>query len=93
MKLILIQDAYIQSGEYRLHTDEGKPSIYVLKNWYEAYATDADDNKYLIIWKIKPDFDIATNPDEYEACNWNTPEEIIQLDTGKNVTDQAEIIG
>lgn len=91
MKITLKQDAYICSGGYRLHTDSGKPSISVLNEWYEASATDAAGNDYMVIWRVKPDFDAATNPDESDACDWDSPAEIMRLDDGANVTGAAVI--
>lgn len=85
MKIRLTQDAYISSGEYRLHTEDGKPSIYVLREWYEAAATDEDGNDYLVVWRI--------DPDDSDACDWDTPAEITQLSTGGNVTRTAKIEG
>jgi hypothetical protein len=97
MKKIEIKanEAYICGGngcEYRLHTDSGKPSIYVLRDWYEADGTDKDGNEYRIVWALRKGFDPATNPDESEACDWDSPAEVIRLDDGANVTDRAEII-
>lgn len=86
----LTQDAYISSGERRLHTDSGKPSAYVLRDWYEAAATDADGNKYNVIWTIRDDWDNESG-DESDACDWDNPAEIIRLDDGANVTDRAKI--
>ena len=90
-KIKLTQDAYICSGEYRLHTDDGKPSIAVLSAWYEAMAEDAEGNEYLVVWAVKQGFDAATNPDESDACDWDNPEEIMRQDTGENVTGSVEI--
>lgn len=87
----LTQDPYINSGEYRLHTDNGKPSIYVLYEWYAAAATDENKNEYLIIWRVREDFNADENPDESDACDWDDPAEIIRLDDGENVTDRAKI--
>lgn len=87
----LTQDPYINSGEYRLHTDDGKPSIYVLHEWYAAAATDENRNEYLIIWRVREDFNADENPDESNACDWDNPAEIIRLDNGANVTGRAKI--
>lgn len=95
IKIRLTQDAHIEGykgAEYRLTTDAGKPSAYVIRdNWYEATATDKDDNMYLVVWRIKDGFDVYNDPDESDACNWDEPAEIIRLDTGENVTDRAKI--
>ena len=94
MKIRLAQDAHIEGyngAEYRLHTDDGKPSIYVIRdNWYEATATDDNGNEYLVVWRIKEDFDVNENPDESDACNWDEPAEIINIETGKPVTAEIE---
>lgn len=90
IKINLTQDAYINSGECRLHTDSGKPSAWVLRDWYEATAADSDGNKYCIIWALRDDWD-AESGDESDACDWDNPAEIIRLDTGDNVTSRAKI--
>lgn len=87
----LTQNPYINSGEYRLHTDDGKPSIYVLHEWYTAAATDENRNEYIIIWRVREDFNADENPDESDACDWDNPAEIIRIDDGANVTDRAKI--
>lgn len=90
IKIRLIKDAYINSGECRLHTDSGKPSALVLRDWYEATATDSDENAYRIIWAIRNGWDANTG-DESDACDWDNPAEILRLDTGDNVTSCAKI--
>lgn len=90
IKIRLTQNAYINSGEYRLHTDSGKPSAYVLREWYEAAATDNSGKKYYVFWAIRDDWD-ANSGDESDACDWDNPAEIIRLDTGDNVTSRAKI--
>lgn len=90
IKINLTQNAYINSGECRLHTDSGKPSAWVLRDWYEALATDSDGNEYRVIWAVRDDWD-AESGDESDACDWDSPTEIIQLDTGDNVTSCAKI--
>ena len=90
IKINLTQDAYINNGEYRLHTDSGKPSTWMLCDWYEAAATDNDGNEYRVIWAIRDDWD-AESGDESDACDWDNPTEIIRLDTGDNVTSRAKI--
>lgn len=95
IKIRLTQDAHIEGykgAEYRLTTDAGKPSACVIRdNWYEATATDKNDNMYLVVWRIKDDFNINENPDESNACDWDNPEEIINIDTGDNVTSRSKI--
>lgn len=87
--LALIQDAYICGGEYRLHTDDGKPSACVLHNYYTATAIDADGNNYAVYWEISNDYNPAEN-DESSACDWDSPVEII-TDAGEIVTDRTKI--
>lgn len=91
----ITQDATIcgyNGAEYRLHTEDGKPSVYVIRdNWYEATAQDADGNEYLIVWTIREDFDINADTDESNACDWDNPEEVIRLDDGANVTNSVVI--
>lgn len=89
----LTQDAYVCGGngcEYRLHTDTGAPSIYVLYDWYEAAAVDADGNEYLVVWSLRRGYNPEIQ-DESDACDWDSPAEIIRLDTGDNVTSYAKI--
>lgn len=91
IKIMLTQDAYPCSGEYRLHTEDGAPSIYVLRDWYEASAADAAGNTYTVVWKIRGDYDPETM-EECDACDWDNPEEVKRDEDGANVTDEAEII-
>ena len=91
IKIMLMQDAYVCCGEYRLHTEDGAPSIYVLRDWYEASAADEAGNEYMVYWKIRSDYDPETM-EEDSACQWGSPVEIIRQDNGANVTDEAEII-
>lgn len=90
MIIKITQDACICSGEYRLHTDDGKPSICALSDWYEASATDDNGAEYRVIWRIRVDYD-STCGDESDACDWSEPAEIIRLDDGANVTDSVQI--
>lgn len=94
MKIRLTQEAHIEGykgAEYRLHTDDGSESIYVIRdNWYEATATDDNGNEYLVVWILREDFDVNENSDESDACNWDEPEEIINIETGKPVTAEIE---
>ena len=94
MKIRLTQDAHIEGysgAEYRLHTDDGKPSIYVIRdNWYEATATDENGNAYRIVWRVREDFDVNENPDESDACDWDAPAEINSIETGKPVKAEIE---
>jgi len=94
MKIRLTQDAHIEGysgAEYRLHTDDVKPSIYVIRdNWYEATATDENGNEYRVVWRLRDDFDISENLDESDACDWDEPSEIINLETGKPVSAEIE---
>lgn len=91
IRIMLTQDAYVCTGEYRLHTEDGAPSIYVLYDWYEASAADAAGNEYTVYWKIRSNYDPETM-EECDACDWDHPVEIIRQDNGANVTDEAEII-
>jgi hypothetical protein len=83
-KITITQDAYINGGSVRA----GGNSPYELTAWYEAEAEDADGNEYRVIWTIdNPDAE-----DQSDACDWENPWAIIHLDTGRDVTDQCEII-
>lgn len=62
----------------------------MLRDWYEAAATDNSNNKYYVFWAIRDDWD-ANSGDEPDACDWDNPAEIIRLDTGDNVTSRAKI--
>ena len=95
IQIKLTQDPHVEGGyygaHYRLHTDDGKASIVVLApNWYEASAVGDDGNGYLVVWSVRDDFDFEVENDEENACDWDNPMEILNLDTGLPV--QAEII-
>lgn len=48
--------------------------------WYQGYGVDNDGNKYRIIWDLKPEYNGNNLPeDESDACDWDSPREIIKL--------------
>lgn len=60
-------------GEYRLHTEEGTPSVYVLSgSWYEAQGEDERGERYRIYWTIRDGYNAAED-DEDDACDWANP--------------------
>ena len=96
-KMITLQeDAHLETGTYRLPTEDGKPSIYVLDGaWYQAFASDQHGAKYMVFWTIREDFD-ADSGDESDACNWVTPRAIVYLDDDyspiKDVSAEVQIV-
>ena len=90
MKINLTQNAYAAGTYYRLPTEDGEASIYAMQgNWYEASAEDEEGNEYLVMWDILDDWD---GEDEGDACNWDHPAAVVQLDPWRDVTAQAEIV-
>ena len=72
---------YLEGGTCRLPTEEGRPSIFVMGDaWYEAEATDAAGNCYLVLWDILDSFDPAADDDETSACDWDNPRCIVTWD-------------
>lgn len=47
--------------------------------WYQAVATDKDNNEYMVVWDILPDVDINYIEDESEACDWDNPASIEEI--------------
>lgn len=48
--------------------------------WYEGRGVDENGNEYKIIWDLKPEYDGNNLPqDESDACDWDSPREIIKL--------------
>ena len=87
-KIKLTQEAYVCGGEYRIPTPEGKASIMVLNEWYQASAEDGEGNDYTVIWTIKnPDTE-----DESDACDWYSPYIIVD-EHGKEVSGSVELVG
>ena len=89
--IVLTDEAYPCAGEYRLHTDDGKPSICVLNKWYEAHAADKFDNEYRVIWRIRDDYDEETDDAEY-ACDWDSPAEVVGLWKGGEIVTEKVIL-
>lgn len=82
-------NAHVESGEMRLPTEDGKPSIYVMSgDWYQADGLDGDGNEYIVLWDILPDWD---GSDEGDACNWDRPAHIVRIAPWADVTDSAVI--
>lgn len=76
----LTQDAYSAGGTYRLPTEDGQPSIYIMgPNWYEAPAEDADGNDYMVYWNILPSYNPADGDESY-ACDWDSPSAVVRDD-------------
>lgn len=88
LKIKLTQDAYVSSGEYRLHTDAGKPSITVLTTWYEALASDNEGNEYRVFWEISNQE--AFDSGNEDCCDWNNPIEIYSYKDQKPVKAEIE---
>lgn len=84
LEIRLTESAQIGSGEYPLHTDDGKLSIYVLHEYYTAHAVDDAGNDYDVYWEI-------TNREAFDAgdddcCDWGHPVEIYSWHDHKPVT-------
>ena len=90
MKTItLTKDAYPAGTYYRLPTEDGESSIFAMQgNWYEAPAKDDDGNEYLVMWDILDNWD---SDDESDACDWDNPAAIVQLDPWRDVTATTTI--
>lgn len=90
MKINLTQNAYPAGTFYRLPTEDGEASIYAMQgNWYEASAKDEQGNEYLVMWDILTDWD---GEDGGDACNWDHPTAVVQLDPWRDVTDKIEAV-
>lgn len=94
IRIKLTDNAHIEGYNgafYRFTTEEGKPSACgIWDNWYEATAVDDNGNQYRVVWNIKPDFDINSNADESDACDWDNPAEIINIDNDMPVNATIE---
>lgn len=93
LKIKLTQPPYIDGYEgafYRFRTDDGKMSISgIWGPWYIAHAEDAEGNEYEVVWSILPDYD-HNGQEEDAACDWDKPEQILFLTTGKPVRAEIE---
>lgn len=47
--------------------------------WYQAVATDKDNNEYMVVWDILPDVDINYIEDKSECCDWDNPASIKEI--------------
>ena len=63
--LTLTQQAY-------LHCDGSDTG----ERYYRASAVDAEGNDYRVRWELYEGFD---GEDESEACDWDSPSEIVEL--------------
>lgn len=85
----LVRDAYLTGSYYRLPTEDGKPSVYVMEgSWYQAEGEDASGNEYTVFWAILPDWD---GEDEGDACDWEHPVAIVREDPWADVTAHATV--
>lgn len=66
-----IQNAYIQGGNFPLENNWTYTGT-----WYEANATDTDDNEYKIYWTA---VNWDNDGDESDACDWDNPDYIFQI--------------
>jgi len=94
LRIKLIEQAHIEGykgAEYRYTTPEGKASALVIRdNWYAAKALDENWNVYGVVWEIKAGWDPERDTDEENACEWDSPAEIISYSTGKPVEAEIE---
>lgn len=82
-------------GAFCAKMDEnGKATIDGLwNNWFSARAFDAEGNQYEIIWALCDDYDPDVDCDDGDACDWDTPYQVLSIDDGeRNVTDRVEIV-
>lgn len=64
---------------------------------YEAAAVDADGNKYLVTWDIRPEWQAWADEqqaagyylDEGDACDWEHPASIVRLEPWADVTGKV----
>lgn len=90
MIITLIQEAYLTGAYLRLPTEDGQASVFAMEgNWYEATAVDDDGNEYLVLWEIRDSVDINTLDDESDACDWENPVAVVQLDPWRDVTSKV----
>lgn len=93
-KIKLTDDAQIcgyDGAEHRLHTPKGKASAWVLRDtWYQATAQDADGTLYEIVWAICEGWNPNEDTDQENACDWEHPAEVLNLNTGKPVAAEIE---
>ena len=73
-KIKLTGEAYIQGGALRVGACE-------LREWYEAGATDNEDNQYRVIWTVE----------NAEADNWEIPWTILD-EYGNDVSDRVDLV-
>ncbi len=88
LEIRLTQPAWYMGGYYRLHTDDGKPSVTVLHEYYTAQAVDNADNDYDVYWSISNRR--AFEAGSVDCCDWDNPDEIYSWHDSKPVT--AKII-
>ena len=85
LKIKLTNEAYLASGEYRLHTDEGKPATGVLREYYTASATDNAGNDYSVFWEIE-----GTDGNGDHIVLWDDPIEVYSWTDNKPVKAAIE---
>lgn len=94
MKIRLIEEAHIEGykgAEYRYTTTNGKASAWVIRdNWYTAEAADENGTHYQVVWEIKENWNPDEDTDQENACDWEHPAEVLNLDTGKPVAAEIE---
>ena len=81
VKIRLTQQAYLTSGEYRLHTDTGKPATGILSGeYYTASATDNAGNEYSVFWEIT-----GTDGNGNHIVSWDDPIEVYSWTDNKPI--------
>lgn len=86
--ITLVNDAYLESGEYRIPTCDGKPSVSCITGqWYQSDGVDAFGNTYLVIWEILEEWADDDDIDQGNACRWNNPSYIINTTDYKQCTE------
>lgn len=89
-KINLIEDPHVESNFYRLPTEQGTPSVFVLEGeWYQASATDESGAEYIVYWDICSDWN---RQDESDACNWESPRAIILYPEQGNARDVTALV-
>lgn len=90
----LTQEAYIQGNSesfLRKYNSDGveQPDGWY-GNWFEANATDSEDNNYTVYWIPVDGFD-PQDQDYGDACDWEAPVMVLD-ESGKNVIEAVEIV-
>lgn len=71
---------------YRYTTEDGKPSACGIWDiWYSGIGTDENGKTYTIVWAVS-DMESYNNGDE-DCCDWFSPNEVIDDETGLPIAE------